>query len=109
MHESTSRRGILEPEAARAHFRLERVAPAPDLAHLVERHWSVEWALAEPFTQEIVTHPSFNMVFEPQAPFIHGVFTGRFRKELTGSGRVIATKFRPGGFPPFHPGPAHTL
>jgi AraC-like DNA-binding protein len=108
MLESTSRRGILEPEAARAHFRLERVAPSPDLAHLVERHWSVEWDLREPFTQEIVTHPAINMVFEDPA-MIHGVFTGRFRRELVGSGRVIATKFRPGGFHPFHPVPAHTL
>ena len=108
MLESTSRRGILEPEAARRHFRLTRVAPSPDLAHLVERHWSVEWDLREPFTQEIVTHPSFNMVFE-RPPMIHGVFTGRFRRELVGSGRVIATKFRPGGFHPFHPVPAHTL
>src|SRR3954452_19073341 len=107
--ESTSRRGILDPEAARRHFRLTRYAPSEDLAHLVERHWSVEWDLDEPFTQEIVTHPSVNMVFEPHAPLIHGVFTGRFRKELTGSGRVIATKFRPGGFHPFHPVPAHTL
>ena len=49
------------------------------------------------------------MVFEPGAPMIHGVFTGRFRRELTGSGHVIATKFRPGGFHPFHPVPAHTL
>src|SRR3954468_899091 len=107
--ESTSRRGILDPEAARRHFRLTRYAPSEDLAHLVERHWSVEWDLDEPFTQEIVTHPSVNMVFEPGAPLIHGVYTGRFRKELVGSGRVIATKFRPGGFHPFHPVPAHTL
>src|SRR3954468_1739150 len=107
--ESTSRRGILDPEAARRHFRLTRYAPSEDLAHLVERHWSVEWDLEEPFTQEIVTHPSVNMVFEPHAPLIHGVFTGRFRRELTGAGRVIATKFRPGGFHPFHPVPAHTL
>jgi AraC-like DNA-binding protein len=106
--ESTSRRGILNPEAARRHFRLERIAPSEDLAHLVERHWIVEWDLDAPFTQEIVTHPSVNMVFEEPA-FIHGVFTGRFRRELTGSGRVIATKFRPGGFHPFHPVPAHTL
>src|SRR3954451_20477560 len=109
MGESTSRRGILEPDAARRHFRLTRGAPADDLAHLVERHWCVEWDLAEPYTQEIVTHPSVNMVFEPEAAMIHGVFTGRFRRELTGSGRVIATKFRPGGFHPFHPVPAHTL
>jgi AraC-like DNA-binding protein len=106
--ESTSRRGILNPEAARRHFRLERIPPSEDLAHLVERHWIVEWDLDEPFTQEIVTHPSVNMVFEDPA-FIHGVFTGRFRRELTGSGHVIATKFRPGGFHPFHPVPAHTL
>jgi AraC-like DNA-binding protein len=106
--ESTSRRGILNPEAARRHFRLERIPPSADLAHLVERHWIVEWDLDEPFTQEIVTHPSVNMVFEEPA-MIHGVFTGRFRRELTGSGHVIATKFRPGGFHPFHPVPAHTL
>src|ERR1700755_1118389 len=108
MVESTSRRGILEPEAARRHFRLARVAPAADLAHLIARHWSVEWDLETPFTQEIVTHPSVNMVFEDPA-MIHGVFTGRFRRELTGSGKVLATKFRPGGFHPFHPIPAHTL
>jgi AraC-like DNA-binding protein len=108
MDESTSRRGILEPEAARRHFVLTRVAPAEDLAHLIERHWSVEWDLEQPFTQEIVTHPSFNMVFEPP-PMIFGVFTGRFRRELTGKGRVLATKFRPGGFHAFHPIPAHTL
>src|SRR3954451_223828 len=108
MVQSTSRRGILEPEAARAHFRLTRVAPAEDLAHLVERHWSVEWDLAEPFTQEVVSHPSFNMVFE-DPPMIFGVFTGRFRKELVGAGHVLATKFRPGGFHAFHPVPAHTL
>ena len=108
MDESTSRRGILEPEQARAHFVLTRVAPAPDLAHLIERHWSVEWDLEQPFTQEIVTHPAFNMVFEDPA-MVFGVFTGRFRRELVGSGHVLATKFRPGGFHPFHPIPAHTL
>src|SRR5688572_1119808 len=103
------RRGILEPEAARAHFRLTRVAPSADLAHLIDRHWMVEWDLDEPFTQEIVTHPSVNIAFAPPTPTIHGVFTGRFQRELTGSGRVIASKFRPGGFHPFHPVPAYTL
>jgi AraC-like DNA-binding protein len=108
MVESTSRRGILNPDAARRHFRLTRLPPSADLAALVERHWIVEWDLDKPFTQEIVTHPSFNLVFE-DPPMIHGVFTGRFQRELTGSARVIATKFRPGGFHPFHPVPAHTL
>jgi AraC-like DNA-binding protein len=101
-------RGILEPEQARQHFTLTRVRPAEDLAHLIERHWMVEWDLTEPFTQEIVTHPSVNIAFQ-DPPTIHGVVTGRFQRELIGSGRVIATKFRPGGFHAFHPIAAHTL
>jgi AraC-like DNA-binding protein len=102
------RRGILNPDEAAKHFRLTRAKPSPDLAHLVDRHWCVEWDLDAPFTQEIVTHPSVNIAFEG-AGTIHGVVTKRFRRELIGSGRVIATKFRPGGFHPFHPVPAYTL
>ena len=102
------RRGILNPQDAARHFKLTRQAPAADLAHLIERHWSVEWDLDEPFTQEIVTHPSVNVAFEGEGT-IHGVVTKRFRRELTGSGRVIATKFKPGGFHPFHPVSAHRL
>jgi AraC-like DNA-binding protein len=104
-----SRRGILNPEAAARHFRLTRYAPADDLAHLVDRHWIVEWDLEEPYTQEIVTHPSVNLALYPDHARVHGVVTGRFRQELQGSGRVVATKFRPGGFHPLHPVPAHTL
>ena len=103
-----SRRGILNPAAAERHFRLTRYAPSEDLAHLIDRHWVVEWDLDEPYTQEIVTHPSVNLAFYPEGR-IHGVFTGRFRQKLVGRGHVVATKFRPGGFHPFHPVPAHTL
>jgi AraC-like DNA-binding protein len=104
-----SRRGILDPEAAERHFRLTRYPPAEDLAHLVDRHWVVAWDLSQPFTQEIVTHPSFHMAFEPDADLIYGVVTERFRRQLSSSGIVVATKFRPGGFHPFYPVPAHTL
>lgn len=103
------RRGILNPDAAERHFRLTRHEPAPELAHLVTRHWIVEWDLDEPYTQEIVTHPSVNFVLYDDGPRIHGVYTGRFRQQLVGRGRVVATKFRPGGFHPFHPVPAYTL
>ena len=109
MVQSTSRRGILNPEAARRHFRLSRIPPPRDLAHLVERHWIVEWDLSEPFTQEIVTHPSVNMVFEPGGPNDPRRLHRPLAHELDGHGHVIATKFRPGGFHPFHPVPAHTL
>jgi AraC-like DNA-binding protein len=101
-------RGIVNPVEARRHYRLTRVPPSADLAHLIERHWMVEWDLTEPYVAQIVAHPSVNIAFQ-DPPTIHGVFTGRFDRELTGRGRVIATKFRPGGFHAFHPVPAHTL
>jgi AraC-like DNA-binding protein len=104
-----SRRGILDPDAAERHFRLTRDAPSDDLAHQIDRHWVVAWNLDEPFTQEVVTFPSFNMVFEPDREEIYGVVTKRFRRELRNEGIAVATKFRPGGFHPFHPVPAHTL
>jgi AraC-like DNA-binding protein len=107
--ETTSRRGILDPEAARRHFRLTRYAPSPDLAEWVERHWIVEWDLREPFTQELVTHPCVNLVFETHVALIHGVITGRSAKTIAGAGKGVGVKFRPGGFHAFLPVPAHTL
>ena len=107
--ETTSRRGILDPEAARRHFRLTRYAPSADLADWVERHWIVEWDLREPFTQELVTHPCVNLVFEPHVALIHGVVSGRGAKEIGGRGKAVGVKFRPGGLHPFLPLPAHTL
>lgn len=104
-----SRRGILDPDAAERHFRLTRYAPSEDLAHLVDRHWVVAWDLEQPFVQEVVTHPTFHMAFEPDQDLIYGVVTQRFRRQLRNRGIVVATKFRPGGFHPFHPVPAHTL
>ncbi len=102
-------RGILRPEEFRRHVALTREPPSADLAHLVERHWMVEWDLGAPYTPEIVTHPSVNLTFEADGAWITGVHTRRWNRELTGSGRAIATKFRPGGFHAFHPVPAHTL
>jgi AraC-like DNA-binding protein len=98
---TTSRRGILDPAAARRHFRLSRYAPSPDLAHLVERFWFVEWHLREPYTQGVVTHPSVNLAFEPHYALVFGVVTGRSDHTLSGDGKVVGCKFRPGGFRPF--------
>src|SRR3954453_12929061 len=107
--ETTSRRGILDPMAARRHYRLTGYALAPDLARLVERHWIVEWDLREPFTQELITHPCVNLVFERSVALVHGVITGRSAKTLTGAGKAVGVKFRPGGFHPFLPVPAVRL
>jgi AraC-like DNA-binding protein len=106
---TTSQRGVLDPEAAARHFRLTRYAPSDDLAQLVERHWFVEWDLREPFTQGIVTHPSVNLAFEPHYALVFGVVTGRSDHTISGRGKVVGCKFRPGGFHPFMPVPAVSL
>jgi AraC-like DNA-binding protein len=107
--ETTRRRGILRPEAARRHYRLTRYAPSADLAQWVERHWIVEWDLREPYTQELVTHPVVNLVFEQHVALVHGVVTGRGARTIEGRGKAVGVKFRPGGLHPFLPVPAHTL
>jgi len=109
METTTSQRGVLNPEEAARHFRLTRYAPSPDLAHLVERFWFVEWDLREPFTQGVVTHPSVNLAFEPDYALVFGVVTGRSDHTIEGRGKVVGCKFRPGGFHPFVPVPAVSL
>src|SRR4051794_30673756 len=106
---TTSQRGVLDPGAAARHFPLTRYAPPDDPAHPVERHWFVEWDLREPFTQGIVTHPSVNLAFEPHYALVFGVVTGRSDHTISGRGKVVGCKFRPGGFHPFMPVPAVSL
>jgi AraC-like DNA-binding protein len=100
---SRDTRGILEPEAGQATFRLARHGAAFDLREAVDGHWSVEWDLRgrPPFQQEILTHPNVNLSFEPEGAFVWGVGTTRTSHELRGRGWVLGTRFRPGGFRPF--------
>src|SRR4051812_28159358 len=103
MSSTASTRGLLEPDAAAAHFRLTRFPPSADLSPFVERHWIVAWDLRgrPPFTQEVLPHPCVNLVVEPGLAAVHGVGSGRFARELHGFGRAVGVKFRPGGFRPF--------
>jgi AraC-like DNA-binding protein len=106
-----SRRGILNPRAGDRRFTLARHAPAPDLAALIERHWTIRWDLREqgPHTQETLPYPHVNLVIGTHRPGVHGVRTTRFVAELEGEGWVVGTKFRPGGFRPFWPAPISSL
>lgn len=81
-------------------FHLERVPPSPELEHIIDRHWIVEWDLRErePFVQETLPHPSLNLVFEPDGAWVYGVPTALDRRTLRGQGWAIGTKFRPGAF-----------
>jgi len=108
---TTSRRGILEPEAGLRHFSLERRRPSPDLAGHVERHWIVRWDLrgSPPFEQEILPHPCVNLVAEPGLIAVHGIPAARSAHRLSGAGMAVGTKFRPGGFAGFVDVPASAL
>ncbi|MBB4661261.1 AraC family transcriptional regulator [Conexibacter arvalis] len=96
-------RGILAPASVATTFRLARFPVAPDLAHAVERHWTVAWDLRgrAPFTQEILNHPNVNLSIEPEGAFVWGVGTTRTRHRLDGRGWVLGTRFRAGGFRAF--------
>ncbi|WP_437710397.1 helix-turn-helix domain-containing protein [Sorangium sp. So ce448] len=103
-------RGILNPAAGlQRFFELHRHAPAPDLARLVDWHWVVRWSLTAPFEQELLPHPCVNLAIEAPGSAVHGIGTRREVVRLQGTGRVVATKFKPGGFFPFAPLPMRRL
>jgi AraC-like DNA-binding protein len=106
---TASTRGILRPHEGRRHFRLTRDLPSPDLATWVDRHWMVEWDLERPYTQELLAHPTINLAVEPAFAGVYGIRTGRDRKTIDGTGRVVGVKFRPGAFQPFFGGSVHRL
>jgi AraC-like DNA-binding protein len=106
---TASTRGILRPHEGRRHFRLTRELPAPDLATWVERLWMVEWDLREPYTQELLNHPTINMAVEATSAGIFGIRTERDQRTISGTGRVVGVKFRPGAFQPFYGGSVHQL
>lgn len=96
----TDNHGLVRPwERGRA-FHLERVAPPPALAHIIERHWIASWDLRdrESFRQEVLPHPSINLVAEPDRTLIWGVPTARDTRQLDGTGWAVGTKFQPGAF-----------
>jgi AraC-like DNA-binding protein len=86
-----------------------RFWPAPDLAPYVEHFWTVAWDVAAPETHEVLPHPSVQLVLEAGRSRLAGVHRGRFVARLEGRGRVLGTKFRPGGFRPFLGGAVASL
>ena len=101
--------GILDPSAGLRRFELRRHAVAPELAKLVDWHWVVRWSLTEPFEQEILPHPCVNLSFAAGHSAVTGILTRRDVRRLVGTGRVVATKFKPGGFFPFASCPMRAL
>ena len=101
--------GMLNPAAGLKRFELHCHAASPDLAGLVDWHWIVRWSLTEPFEQEVLPHPCVNLSIEQGRSAVHGIGARREVARLEGTGRVVATKFKPGGFFPFASVPMRDL
>ncbi len=94
-------RGILHESVEPSVPGYGRYWPSDDLAPFVEHFWTVAWDIAEPEVHEVLPHPSVHLILEQSASRVVGVPTGKFTTRLEGKGRVLGTKFRPGGFRPF--------
>jgi AraC-like DNA-binding protein len=88
-----------------------RIAPAPDLAAVVQQHWVVAWDNRgrPPVVQEVLPDPCVNLAVEPAGVLLYGVTSGPSRHVLAQAGRVVGTKFWPGGFSGYLPGPVSAL
>jgi AraC-like DNA-binding protein len=93
--------GIVNPARARDRFALARVPPAPDLADLVDWHWVITWELPPgvTFTQTVVPHPVGQVVAESAGFLAYAMPAGAVdQRTLAGTGGVVGTKLRPGGY-----------
>ncbi len=97
-------RGILHHRALLKLPEYGRFWPSEDLAPFIEHFWTVAWDLADPEVHEVLPHPSVYLVIEQNNSRVAGVPRGRFVRRLEGRGRVLGTKFRPGGFRGFWQG-----
>jgi AraC-like DNA-binding protein len=102
-------RGILHPRAAADVFALARHHPSAELAPFVDYLWSVEWDRTDgpPHVQKILPNPAVHLSFEPDRSRVTGLSRRRtaFSYVLTGAGRVVGVRFRPGGARPWLAGP----
>jgi AraC-like DNA-binding protein len=94
-------RGVLHLGRVAPDPRLELFEAGEALRPFVEHYWAVTWDDQPPVTRETVPHPSVHLVLEPGRSELHGVYPRRFSRIIQGSGRVLGTKFRPGGFRAF--------
>ncbi|UKS25663.1 AraC family transcriptional regulator [Paenibacillus sp. HWE-109] len=108
-------KGILQAEAGKQKFSLNRYQPSPDLALYIEHYWVVRWDLRgqDPFRQVILSYPNVNISFEQEQQGIYagvyGVPKKTYARLLQDTGIVFGVKFHPGGFYPFWKQPVSML
>jgi AraC-like DNA-binding protein len=103
--------GVLHAGAAATRFTLDRYPPPEDLAPFVDFCWVVRWDLGgqPPHEQQILPHPNVNLAFEAAGAAVYGVDRSIFTRRLSGAGKALGIRFRPGGFRPFSPRPIYSL
>jgi AraC-like DNA-binding protein len=103
--------GVLRPAVAAARLNLTRYPPPADLAPFLDFCWALRWDLRgqAPHEQAILPHPNVNLAFESTGAGVYGVDRSIFTRRLTGAGKVLGVRFRPGGFRPFYGKPVNTL
>jgi AraC-like DNA-binding protein len=96
--------GVLHAGAAATRFTLARHLPSDDLAPFLDYFWVVRWDLRgrPPYEQAILPHPNVTLAFEASGARVFGVDRSIFTQRLTGEGRALGVRFRPGGFHPFY-------
>ncbi len=103
--------GVLHAETAATRFTLSRHLPPDDLAPFLDYWWVVRWDLRgqPPHEQAILPHPNVTLAFEASGAGIFGVDRSIFKRRLTGLGKGLGVRFRPGGFRPFYRQPIAAL
>ena len=103
--------GVLHAKTAAARFSLNRYPPPADLALFVDFCWVLRWDLRgqSPHEQAILPHPNVNLAFEATGAAVFGIDTKIFTRRLSGQGKALGIRFRPGGFRPFYGKPVFTL
>jgi AraC-like DNA-binding protein len=93
-------KGVVQPQAAAQRFRLGRYLPEPPLDALLDHYWLVEWDLTgqPPYVQRTLPYPCVNVVFDTARSGCWGVVRRSFDYTLSGRGKVLGLRFRPGAF-----------
>lgn len=104
-------KGVLRRAKGLERFGGGRFHPPCALEPWVEHFWTTHWDLGDdpPYHQDVLPHPSINVVLEPGRSEVVGVMTGKFTRVLEGQGRVVAAMFWPAGFHAFYRGPVREL
>src|SRR2546429_8525429 len=98
-------RGVLRPDLAASHLRLDRHSPSDALAPFVDYYWIPRWDLRgqPPYEQTILPHPNVHLVFEAGGAGIFGGDRRLFTRAPSGLGLAVGGRVTAGGFPPVWP------